>query len=174
MRAASVCVTLGALILPARAAAQGSSGSVAANAVVVTVGMTITIVRDLNFGTVTTGIATTLQPTAANAGAWQATGNPNALVIITFTLPTLLTNIQAAPGSTMPIAFAANSARWRRANNNPVGANVFNPTTGTLGRFGPAANPTLYVWLGGTVNPLPTAKPGIYRGTIIASLDYLF
>ena len=103
----------------------------------------------------------------------QVVGNGNAFVTIAFTLPTQLTNIQAAPGSTMPTSFGATSALWRRANNNPAGATAFNPALGTVGRFGPPADPTLYIWIGGTVNPAPTAKPGIYQGTVILSLTYL-
>ena len=161
------------LALPARGGAQGPSASFSADAVVVTVGMTIATIQDLSFGTVPKGIATTVAPAAAAAGQWQITGSSNAFVTIAFTLPTLLTNIQALPGSTMPISFAALSALWRRANNNPAGATPFNPALGTVGRFGPTANPTMYIWIGGTVNPAPTAKPGIYQGTIILSLTYL-
>lgn len=158
--------------LCARAEAQSPLGSVSADAVVVTVGMTIAVVRDLDFGTVLKGVATTVQPTAANAGAWQVTGSQNGIVIIAFTLPTVLTNMQAAPGSTMPITFAANAARWRRANTNPVGGIAFNPNNGTFALLGPAANPTLNIWIGGTVTPAAAAKPGIYRGTIVVSLNY--
>jgi len=134
--------------------------------------MTIATLRDLNFGTVIKGVATTVLPTAATAGAWQVTGSSNAFVIISFTLPAQLTNIQALPGSTMPIIFSGVSAIWRRATNNPVGGTIFNPAAGVVGRFGPSANPTMYVWLGGTVNPAITAKPGIYQGTVIVSLLY--
>ena len=161
------------LAFPTRAIAQGGSGTFSADAVVVTVGMTIATIQDLSFGTVLRGVATTVAPAAATAGQWQITGNPNAFVTIAFTLPTVLTNIQALPGSTMPISFGLTSALWRRANNNPAGATAFSPALGTLGRFGPPANPTVYIWIGGTVNPAPTAKPGIYQGTIILSLTYL-
>jgi hypothetical protein len=163
----------GVLGVPARGGAQAPSAVITADAVVVTVGMTITTVRDLAFGTVPKGIATTVAPAAAGAGHWQVVGNPNAFVTIAFTLPTLLTNIQALPGSTMPISFGATSALWRRANNNPAGATAIKPALGTTGRLGPPANPTLYIWIGGTVNPAPTAKPGIYQGTIVLSLSYL-
>ena len=157
--------------LSARAEAQ-SGASVTADAVVVTVGMTIATLRDLNFGTVIKGVATTVLPTAATAGAWQVTGSSNAFVIISFTLPTQLTNIQALPGSTTPITFSATSARWNRANNNAAAGTAFNPATGAVGRFGPPPNPNVYVWLGGTVNPAAAAKPGIYRGTVVVSLVY--
>jgi hypothetical protein len=159
------------LVLPARVRAQGAA-SVSADAVVVTVGMTITTLRDLNFGTVIKGVATTVTPTAANAGEWQISGSSNALVIISFTLPAQLTNIQALPGSTMPISFGATSAIWRRATNDPAAGTTFDPATGAVGRLGPPPNPTMYIWLGGTVNPAPTAKPGIYQGTVVLSLVY--
>ena len=157
--------------VPGSAVAQ-SGASVSADAVVVTVGMTITTLRDLNFGTVIKGVPTTVLPAAATAGEWQVTGSSNAFVIISFTLPTLLTNIQALPGSTMPITFSGVSAIWRRATNNPVGGTIFNPAAGAVGRFGPPANPSMYVWVGGTVNPAATAKPGIYQGNVVVSLIY--
>lgn len=153
-------------------ATQAPSAAVTADAVVVTVGMTITTLRDLGFGTVIKGVSTTVQPTAATAGAWQVTGSANAFVIISFTLPTVLINIQALPGSTMPITFNATSARWNRATNNPAAGTPFNPATGTVGRLGPPPNPNMYIWIGGTVSPAAAAKPGIYQGTVIVSLIY--
>ena len=167
-----VGAVLGALGLPRLGAAQ-ASGSVPAEAVLVTVGMSFTTLRDLAFGSVPKGVATAVQPTDAGAGMWAVTGNNNSFVTIAFTLPTLLTNIQALPGSTIPVSFGLTSARWRRANSDPTGGTPFSPALGTVGRFGPAANPTLYIWIGGSVNPALTAKPGIYQGTIILSLTYL-
>jgi hypothetical protein len=162
----AVCVAL-----TGRAAAQAGS-TVSANAVVVTTGMTINTLSNLSFGTVIKGVATTVQPTAAGAGEWQVSGSGNAFVVISFTLPTQLTNVQALPGSTMPIAFNATSARWNRATNNAATAAAFNPVTGIVGRLGPGPNPTMYVWIGGTVNPAATVKPGIYQGNVVMSLVY--
>lgn len=156
---------------PARA--QTPTGQVTSQAVVVTVGMTITALRDLQFGSVPLGVPTTVQPIAAGAGEWQATGGANALVSITFTLPSTLRNIQAVPGVTMLIAFGSTSARWRRVVNDPAGATPFDPTVGATGRFGPPPNPTLYIWIGGTVTPAPTQLPGIYTGSVIVQLAYL-
>ena len=160
-----------AAILPIGGAAQAST-SITADAVVVTSGMTITTIRDLTFGSVIKGVATTVLPTAVSAGAWQVSGSANAFVVISFTLPTTLTNIQALPGSTMPIAFNATSARWNRATNNAAAGTAFDPSAGAVGRFGPPPNPNMYVWIGGTVNPALTAKPGIYQGNVIISLIY--
>ncbi|OLC97605.1 MAG: hypothetical protein AUI55_01505 [Gemmatimonadetes bacterium 13_1_40CM_2_70_7] len=149
-----------------------NAATISADAVVVTVGMTIATLSQLNFGSVPKGVATTVAPNQAAAGEWHVTGNGNAFVNISFTLPTQLTNIQAQPGSTMPIAFSATSALWRRATNSPAGATTFNPNVGTVGRLGPPANPNMYIWIGGMVTPAAAAKPGIYQGTIIVSLSY--
>jgi hypothetical protein len=172
-RVALLLAAFGVVAVPSRGVAQGGSGSFTADAVVVTVGMAIATLRDLSFGSVPKGVATSVAPAAATAGEWEITGNPNAFVTVAFTLPTVLTNIQALPGSTMPISFGLTSALWRRANNNPAGATAFNPALGTVGRFGPPSTPTINIWIGGTVNPALTAKPGIYQGTIILSLTYL-
>lgn len=166
-----VCITLA--VVSARAPAQIPSSSVTADAVVVNGGMTISTLRDLAFGTVIKGVATTVLPTAPTAGAFQVTGSANAFATISFTLPAVLTNIQALPGSTMPITFSGTSARWNRAVNDAAAGTAFDPASGAVGRFGPPPNPNLYIWLGGTVNPALTAKPGIYQGTVVVSLTYL-
>lgn len=158
------------LAVPAANAQSGATVSV--DAVVVTVGMTVTTLADLQFGTVVAGVPTSVPFTAAGAGAWQVTGSPNAFVSISFTLPGVLTNVQAAPESTMPIVFGAGDAGWDRAKSDPTAATVFDPRVGTVGRIGPPPNATLFIWIGGTVSPPAAAKPGIYTGTVILSLVY--
>ena len=49
---------------------------------------------------------------------------------------------------------------------------MFNPAVGDVGRLGPPPNFNMFIWLGGTVNPAPTAKPGIYQGNVVVSLIY--
>ena len=117
MRRALGVVLWAALVAMPRSAHGQNSGGISVAAEVIAVGMTVTKPSDLNFGQVTKGIATSVLPTDAGAGEWQALGNKNANVQITFPLPTQLTNIQALPGSTMPITFSATSARWRRDVN---------------------------------------------------------
>src|SRR6266566_8472860 len=102
-------LALGLCAVAAPAATAQNAATVSADAVVVTVGMTIATLSQLNFGSVPRGVATTVAPNQAAAGEWQVTGNGNAFVNISFTLPTQLINIQAQPGSTMPIAFNATS-----------------------------------------------------------------
>ncbi len=170
---AGIAALAALLLLPPAAPAQGVAGQVGIDAQVIGQAITVTSLRDLNFGTVLKGVPTTVLPSNAAAGAWQVQGDKNAQVAIAFTLPTLLTNIQALPGSTMPISFAATSALWNRGTNNVAGATAFNPSAGTTGKLGPPANPYIYLWIGGTVSPAATAKPGIYTGTIIVSIAYL-
>ena len=59
--------------LTGRAAAQAGA-SVSADAVVVTVGMTISTLRDLNFGTVIKGVPSTILPTAMSLLATHDSG----------------------------------------------------------------------------------------------------
>lgn len=160
-------------LLPPALRAQGVAGQVGIDAQVIGQVITVTSLRNLSFGTVLKGVATTVQPSNAAAGAWQVQGDKNAQVTIAFTLPTVLTNIQALPGSTMPISFGATSALWNRGTNNVVGATAFDPSAGTTGKLGPPGNPFIYLWIGGTVSPAATAKPGIYTGTIVVSVAYL-
>jgi spore coat protein U-like protein len=171
-RLAHACLLL-ALLVPRPGGSQSVGGALGVDANIIGPALTVTTLSNLDFGSVPKGVATTVQPTAAGAGAWQIQGSKNADVSITFVLPVVLTNIQALPGSTMPISFGATSARWNRATNNVAGATAFNPTAGTTGRLGPPANPFLYLWIGGTVSPAATAKPGVYTGTIIVTIAYL-
>ena len=168
-----VGVLVAVVLAPRAGRAQGVAGQVGIDAEVIGQGISITSLRNLNFGTVIKGVPSAVLPTQAAAGEWQVQGNKNALVSIGFTLPTVLTNIQALPGSIMPISFGAAAALWNRGSNNVAGATPFDPSVGATGKLGPPANPYIYVWIGGTVSPAATAKPGIYTGTIIVSLAYL-
>lgn len=156
-----------------RVQAQATTFQLTVQALLASGSLTVSPLRDLNFGTVTVGVPTAVPPTAAAAGQWQVTGTPNAFVTINLTLPTVLDNVQGVPGITMPIAFGTTSARWRRDQNDPNGASVFDPSAGATGRLGPPPRPNMYVWLGGTVTPAPTQAPGIYRGTIVLTVAYL-
>lgn len=173
-RAAPFIAALGgALLVAPGMSGQGVAGQVGIDAQVIGQAITVTSLRNLTFGTVLKGVPTSVLPSNAAAGAWQVQGDKNAQVTITFTLPTVLTNIQALPGSTMPISFGAASALWNRGTNSVVGATPFDPGSGTTGRIGPPPNPFIYLWIGGTVSPAANAKPGIYTGTIVVSVAYL-
>jgi len=162
----------GALMLPRLSAAQGSSAVATARATVVTSNITVNGLSDLDFGTVLGGVATTVLPTDANAGSFLVTGNPNAFITMTFTLPTVLTNTTGPPGTTLPISFGPTSARWLRQQNNPAAGTPFDPSVVTVGRLGPPPRPFTYVWLGGTVTPAPAQANGLYTGTVVLTVIY--
>lgn len=161
-------------LAPTVASAQGVSVSGRATATVYTVPITFLNLQSLNFATVTRGVPKTVVQNTAAAGKVRVSGQPNAFTQIRFTFPTQLPNIQAVPGINMPISFAANSARWRRATDATGGGTTFNPAVGVNNaRFGGNANPYFFVYLGGTVTPSLTQAPGIYQGTIILTITYL-
>jgi hypothetical protein len=134
--------------------------------------MAVVALQGLDFGTVLPGTPATVAPNTAQAGVWMVSGTPNAFVDISFTLPSVQNNIQAAPGITMPISFNATAARWRRQTAGLTAGTVFNPAVGDVGRLGPGPRPDMYIYIGGTVTPAPTQLPGRYQGTIMVNLFY--
>ncbi len=154
------------------APAQGTSAIATARATVVTSNIVVNGVRDLDFGTVLGGVPATVLPTDAGAGSFVITGNPNANITMTFTLPAVLSNTTGPPGTTMPISFGPGSARWLRQQNNPAAGIPFDPSVVTVGRLGPPPRPFAYVWLGGTVTPAPTQANGLYTGTVVLTVVY--
>ena len=172
MRRLALALLLG--LVPAAASAQGVALNGTVTALVIGGPITFLNLQNLDFATVTRGVPKTVVQNTAFGGKVRVAGTPNAFAQIRFTLPTQLPNIQALPGINMPISFAANSARWRRTNDQPNGGTIFNPAVGVNNaRFGGNANPYFFVYLGGTVNPSPTQAPGIYQGTIILTITYL-
>lgn len=169
-----ILVVLLILCVPGIAEAQGFSTSGTVTARVFSTPITLTNLQDLDFGIVTPGVAKTVVQNTAPAGKVQVTGAFNQYAQIEFTLPTLLQNTQGPPGSTMPISFGPNTARWRRGQDRPNGGQRFNPANGVSNaRFGGRNNPYFYVYLGGTVTPSLSQGPGIYQGTIILTITYL-
>jgi hypothetical protein len=148
------------LALSRLAVAQGSTAIGSARATVVTANVVVSGLSDLDFGTVLGGAVTTVLPTDASAGSFLVTGNPNAFITMTFTLPTVLINTTGPPGTTMPITFGPTSARWLRQQNDPAAGNPFDPSIVTVGRLGPPPRPFTYLWLGGTVTPSPAQANG--------------
>ncbi|MEZ4413585.1 MAG: hypothetical protein R2910_11420 [Gemmatimonadales bacterium] len=161
-------------LAPASVAAQSATMTSVATVRVIGTPITFLNLQNLDFATVTRGVPKTVVQNTAAAGKVRVTGQPNAFAQVRFTLPTQLENTQALPGITMPISFAANSARWRRRLDRVNGGVIFNPAVGVNdARFGGNANPYFFVYLGGTVTPSPSQAAGIYQGTIILTITYL-
>lgn len=172
MRRCTLALALLAGLTGAGGAAAQASGPLPVRAFVIGTPIAIGGLRDLDFGTVTTGMATTVLPTSASAGAFIVTGEKNERVAISFTLPTELVHTVLGPGTTLPITFGPSSAIWRRRTNDPSGGTAFNPATGATGMLGPPVEPILYIWLGGTVNPPLAQTAGTYRATVVCTVAY--
>ena len=161
-------------LLPATAAAQGQTTTLAITALVPGVPITFLNLQDLDFAIVTRGVPKTVLRNTAAAGKVRVSGQSNAFAQIRFTLPTQLPNTQALPGIDMAITFAANAAGWNRDTDDPGGGTAFDPAVGVNNaRFGPPPRPWFYVYLGGTVSPTVTQAAGVYQGSIILTITYL-
>ena len=121
----------------------------------------------LNFGNVFPGVPEVVSRTdAANAGRFEVRGRILSEVSITFTLPPALT---ASGGQSIPLVFGPNDA-GRNTQNNATTAQAFDPRVPLVTRLG--APGRLFVFLGGTLNPPPTAGAGTYLATITLTSAY--
>ena len=149
------------------ALAQGSaSGNILARANVLTP-VTVTPQQDLDFGNVIPGTNKTVAITGTTAGRFLVQGTAGSEVQIAFTaLPGNL----ASGGNNLPIVYGATAA-GHNGTNNPATATTFNPATGALANI---ANPaaTLFVWLGGTVQPAAAQASGLYTATVTMTATY--
>jgi hypothetical protein len=122
-------------------------------------------INDLNFGTVTTGTSATPADLAADAGRFDLTGEPNAVISVTFALPTVLT----APGGAIPITFGvADGLNWTLF---PTSFTTFDPTAPFITTLN--ASGTRAIGITGTVSPPVGTTPDTYTGTITLTISYL-
>jgi hypothetical protein len=120
----------------------------------------VTTLRNLAFGTITSGTTTSVAKTSANAAQWRI-HVPLTLVGFQLTLPTSL----AGPGTAIPITFSSADGTYRVNTNNPVGGTSFNPANFQSVVAGLNAN--VYVWLGASVSPPLNQTPGTYSATVV-------
>lgn len=117
-------------------------------------------VDDLRFGNVLVGVSkTVLRTDAAAAGRYDIITPPNAVLIIRFTLPAVMTGPGAA---IIPLSFAGTTAGYSDAQDitSQIG---FSPTTGTTRR---STDGRASVFLGGQVTP----GAGQIAGSYIADI----
>jgi spore coat protein U-like protein len=159
--AALAAILLGASSLPAQTVA-----SISATVDVLTLApLTASGVNDLNFGTVTPGTSASPADLAADAGRFDLTGEPNAVVTISFTLPIQLTS----PSGSIPVSFGATDGlRWTLF---PTFYATFDPTAPLIATLN--ASGTLTIGITGTVSPPPGALPDTYTSTITLTVSYL-
>lgn len=160
---------LGTLLLAVGALAGSShiAGAQAANFnVTAQVFQQITVVgdRNLTFGNVFPGLAKTIPVTGGNAGRYQVTGQNNANISLTFTLPANLVN----GANLLPIN------TWVGRHNT-----ISNPATGVA--FTPSGAPTntalsalgiRWVYIAATVSPAANQAPGGYLAVATLTVAY--
>jgi len=165
------CGAIAAVIQwPAHAYAQAAS--IDAVVEISTTALSIATVQDLDFGTVIPGSPTTLNPrNAATAGEFEVHGARGAEIMVTFTLPSFLV---VGPHQ-MPISFGNTSGcHVPLLGGLRFFCSSFNPTVPLvtdIPNWGAPYNVRLF-WLGGTVSPIPTQFPGLYRGVITLTAAY--
>jgi len=124
----------------------------------------VTTLRDLTFGTVTSGTTTSVLKTSVNSAQFRIQGTFLLGGTFTLTLPTTLTG----PGPAFPITFATNDGQ-RNTVNNPSGGSSFNPhASQSIPILGVPS--TIYVWLGGSVSPPLNQTPGDYSATVVLTV----
>lgn len=126
----------------------------------------VTTLRNLAFGTITSGTTTTLLPTSANAANWRIQGTISLGGGFQITLPTSL----AGPGPALPITFTTTSGIYRVGTNSPVGGTTFNPNNFVSVTF---LLSSVYVFLGASLNPPLNQTPGTYTGTVVLTTSGL-
>lgn len=126
-------------------------------------------VRDLSFGSVLPGVATTVPPSdLARSGQFEITGEVNDPVEITFFLPSVLTNSPA--GATMPVDFPDLFAGFSASGSitNQVSFNPRAPFRVNLSSTGRGTG-----FLGGVLTPSGTQPPGSYSGSVSITVSFL-
>ncbi len=152
-----------ALAAIAATAARGQSATIAATATVVTPS-TVTGNAPLAFGSVFQGVNKTVLFSDATSGRFSLAGYLNSQVSMTFTLPATL----ASGANTLPI----NTYDVRvNGTNSVVGTTALTVTSGTpvLSNF---VSGSLFVFIGGRVQPAVAQAQGAYTGTIVLAAAY--
>lgn len=121
----------------------------------------------LTFAVVFPGIPEIVSRTdAVNAGAFQVRGQNRSEVVLTMTLPAMLT---AAGGRSLPLQFGPNDGGWNIQNDRAT-ARAFDPRVNLVVRLSQQGR--LFLWLGGTALPSATQTAGDYIGTVTLAAAY--
>ena len=154
-----------ATLLAAPSRAEAQSASITATATVATA-LTVTNVRDLDFGMVFPGFARVIVETDATSGHFSLAGGANAEIAISFSsLPAALSN--GVPADDMPVAY---TATYNTTDAAGVGTG-FAPGGGVTTRLD-AATGELHAYIGGTLTVGGTQTPGLYTATVTMDAAY--
>lgn len=162
-RFTKVSIAFGVALLAAVPSAQAQSANIQALANVFQA-MTVSGVRNLDFGNVFPGVNKSIAVDNANSGKFTVAGQASANVNLTFTLPANLTS----GGNNLPIGTWV--GHWNGVDDASSGTN-FTPSAGaTAAQFSGSGN--LYVFVGATVSPGGSQTAGSYSGTVTMTVAY--
>jgi hypothetical protein len=157
--------TLTAVALVAVAStASAQSATITANATVLQP-LTVSNVRNLDFGNVYPGVNKPIAYDAATSGKFSVTGFASAEVNISFTLPTNL----SSGGNTLPIG------TWTGCHNTvdaTAACTTFTPSSSNTTTNLAAVTGTLFVFVGATVSPAGTQAQGSYTANVTMTAAY--
>lgn len=128
--------------------------------------LSLTTVRDLDFGGVAVGDSKTITNDLGTAGLVEINGPTAVDVDISFTLPTNLSD----GTNNLPVSFSATSAGFNTVNNT-TGITDFDPSLVTTTSTD-ATSGDLFVFIGGTITAGASQQTGSYTGTITLSVAY--
>jgi hypothetical protein len=157
-------VVLGSVAGSVRSASAQATTPVQANVFRV---LSFSNLQNVRFQTVFPGVNKTVPAAAPQAGQYRVNGQPNAMIAMTFTLPTDL--VRNTGGDLLPVG------SWTGIHNT-----LNNPATGVA--FTPSGAPTnaqlsnigrRWVYIGATVSPAANQRQGNYRAVATLTVAYL-
>jgi len=157
-------LVVAALVLTGTALqAQSNNASITATASVQTP-ISVVGAQQLNFGNAFPGVNKTVAAAdLTNAGRFDVTGQANAGVTLSFTLPATL----SSGSNTLPI----DSYAGIRADNSSQTSGI-GLVPGASNAAGLSATGLLFVWVGARVTPATNQAQGTYTGTITMTVVY--
>lgn len=166
MRTIRIAVAVMALVaVPALASAQNEATAqmnVTAN-IIKALTLTKVSAGDLDFGTVAAGTSPSIAPASANAIKFQANGQANTAISVTFNTATLTRG-----GGTETVTFTPSVTSFD-ADVQASGTAVATSNTRTLH----ATTGDRFFWVGGNLGAIPAGQVGgTYTGTWTLSIAY--
>jgi hypothetical protein len=154
----------GVALIAVATTASAQSATITANATVLQP-LTVSNVRNLNFGDVYPGVNKPIAYDAATSGKFSLSGIANAQVNLTFTLPTNL----SSGGNQLPIG------SWTGCHNTidaTAACTTFTPSASATTTRLHLTLGTLFVFVGATVSPTGTQAQGSYTANVTLTGAY--
>lgn len=124
--------------------------------------------QNLDFGPeIFPGIEKSVSRTDASAAKYEISGEGGREVQITFQLPDYLTD---GAGNSLIISFSSTDAGYNTDEAAQSEATAFDPNTGVVTTL--STDGLLYIWVGGTVDPLSSQAGNPYGGDLTINATY--